>query len=388
MLRSLLMGFGLMVCSMSLWSQAITEKPNYDSYQPGKQRYKFVNFGISYEGIFPRRSNTFSEVDLTVSGNSYFNSKRLQLDQSFSLGNSTDVGNFHGNYKIDVRAYLLDKYPKLHLSVGASLGGATNFNNYTSFATSSEAGLGLGRIEVLNELEISERLLKILGNQDEGHLFGLADKLSKIKNERLFTNRDPWKDDFEQLQQYLKTEGLANLTTTEDQLTALRYIFEKEPLIRRQQGELLTVSGFTGSSILSGFRIGNFAKSNGLLLRYQDYKYVDTKWQWNTSSYLSYVQATNTELRFIETGFPNDILNLGANTALHYLPNIDTRLSGKLGGLYAKGIDDDSFTGYQVTLGLEYEKRLTRNMKAAVGVDLGYHQRTGFSFMPSFKINF
>lgn len=388
-----------------LSAQLSIDKLNYSSYLPGEQRYRLMNYTLNFDpGLNDDLGLERARLDLLANLNTFRNTEKIQTTGSASGGlrrHETAGLTFFANYQFASRAYVFKKIPKLFtvfdfdVSLLSSGGGAVGPRHGFGFS----GGGGYGRISVLNEVEIAERLLGLLSvTTNEEIVFALADKLTEIKNKRYFTNREDWLEGYEELEKWLQEMGY--VVENEKLQNDLKDIFETEALIKREEGSV-----FFAVARSRFFQVSNFHRFDidhtGLTLSYDYKKYFGANRQWNTSFTTSL--NLNEKNRFTSTNLITEdysTVNFGVTSTLHHLINKDARFSTTLFVAYTKTFDyvynreptpelEDLLSGYTIGTNLEYERRFSRNTRVALGLDLSYSQRSklyvGLNFRVTFK---
>jgi len=400
--------FLLLVLLVSIGShlsaQLSIDKLDYSNYLPDEQRYRLMNYNVTFDpGIDDDLGLERSRLDILANLNTFRNTNKTQTVTSATGGirrHETAGLTFFANYQFASKTYAFKKIPKLFtvfdfdVSLLSSGGGAVGPSH--SFGLSG--GGGYGRISVLNEVEIAERLLDALSaTTNEEVVFALADKLTKIKNKRYFTNREDWLGGYEELEIWLEENGY--VVESEKAQNALKDIFETEALIKREEGSV-----FSAVAKSRFFQFSNFHRfdidETGLTLSYDYKKYLSANKQWNTSITTSL--NLNEKNRFTSTDLISEdynSVNFGVSSTLHQLINKDARFSTTLFANYTKAFDyvynrepypefEEILSGYTIGTNLEYERRFGRNTRVALGLDLSYSQRTKVYAGLNLKVTF
>lgn len=254
-----------------------------------------------------------------------------------------------------------------------------------SHGVSYTTGAGYGRVEIMNEVEIAERLLEKVNKFNNSNLrddvFLLADYITELKNRREITNRGDLSEEFELLKSKLLETGY-NLDAIDFE-SEIQKIYGKEPLILRQHGFLASLKiqrQFTAQNQVL-FGQGTFSgNAESVAIQVERNKYINAKFQLNSQLSVGIQEGNNISFlrEYTETSFIN------FSSTLHYLPNIDTRFSVGVSAsvnndirTYFEPVIVQEFSDYNVKLNLEYEKRFKRNLRVAFGVGIGYSKFNG-----------
>ncbi len=400
-----LLSMALLVFSIStlLQGQAPSSKLNLDDYEPGEQRYRFLNYEFGLESTELESGS----IGLIARMNSFRNTEKRQIETSISGGLISSDSNglsFFGSFDYKSRNYLLKKVPKLFFVGNVKVNTITN-DNITNFGFEGSIGLGFGRINVVNEIEIAERILNALTDNSEilnqVHIKSLATFIMEAKNSRFMVNRSEWEDEIAPLYEYLTELGYN--TTGETLQKVLRNIYKKESLIMRESGQTISLIG-SYSERSTRFNFIDFSSlTTPVSLAIEKKRYVNSKIQQNTSLSLGllYGQVENRQ-DFVITSLNNSTsLNLNLSHTFHYLPNIDNRFSATINGGYTRIINSDfEFMGTSINFpqqlepsfnlgtNLEYERRFGRNQSATLGLNVNYNTFTRLSVTSFIKIRF
>ena len=378
--------------SSSLFGQ-ISYKLDYSKYKPGEQRYRFLNYGFNAEAS----KRSFFGVQLDY--NSFRNTANRQTEISFSGGLKSIESpslSFDFNFPHRSRFYFSKKHPLLFIpsELGVSRESLGTQVVYTNTELRLASGIGLGRISVLNEVDIAERMVEKLEaikgsvGYKEKLTFQLADFLAEVKNERFITNRGSWKDEIELIE--TKLIELGYMLTQEQIEKLVKETYGRESLIRREQGNTLSLlGGYNWGRVPNDFKDrNNSGRSFGVVAESKNY--LGSKWQLNHNLSLRYTDANESVNRlslsdFVITEF--EMINIDFSSKLHYMPDLDTRFSIGLSGGYQRVFNyrvttidgtfrlpsyDEHLSGTKIQLELDYEKRIKRNLAASIGLDLGY----------------
>jgi len=403
----------LLGMSSHLSAQLSTQKLDLSNYVPGEQRYRFVDYGAE---VSRDLNSNIKEPQVTLSANlsTFRNTARRQVTTRLTGGifkPNTSGLSYFGSFQYESRNYFFKRAPKLYIvgDVGfyAQSYGNTNGTHQLNLST----GLGYGRIHVVNEVAIAERILEKITNEKtlrptdkNSKVIELANYLTELKNKRYITNREEWKKELSSIIAFMTNMGLE---VSQDAVrTQIEDLYETEPLIRREYGNRLSLTGRSNFFSINGFiGIDNTFGQNNLVLEYENKKYLSHKLQWDLSIAASY--GKNDQTRYSYRTFPRsysstNITSFGLDyeNTIHYLPNKDSRFSLSLIAGYQRqlyynyiGLEPNPWptspkSTYDIGVNLEYEHRFARNLRVAFGLNANYDSVHKGSITPHVSIRF
>ena len=375
-----LINFLFLLIPVLLTSQSVLEKNLYD-FQPGKQRITNLNGGLS---LWADPSGRLSDGDLYAGFNNFFNHGKFQGNLNVNF--TSKLGS--PSFEFDGRYYVVDRH-FFYLGAQSSGGNFTSNRNLT-------AGIGMGRLDLVNEFSTAERLVDKLGpylnrSVSGDELIHLAHFVRSLKNERFLANRGSFMGQLEELFQELKRIGVLKEAINEvDVVNDLKSIYQFEPLINRFNGNRFTLS-FSSRRNITGYQYQFFAEARTLRFKYEIDKYISSKKQWNNSFDIAYTHNEEGLAEILVDPDEYETTSVTWNSEFHYLSKADTRFSAifNLGyKRFSDPINSAQTNGIQIGLNLEYEKRIKRNLGATIGVGGNYSSNTGFDFSSYLKLTF
>ena len=387
MKQQLLLVVLLVIVGAQLSAQLSMEKLDLSTYSPAEQRYKNLYF------------NTIT--DYTANFETFRNTERTQVTTRFSGGFSSNFRvnglSLQGSFQFESRNYVFKKAPKFFLLADVSMGIEPVLFDEIQHNFTLSSGLGYGRIHVVNEVEVAERILAQLQKDENNHsddyqtaVIDLANLITELKNQRWLTNRGEWKSDLSSILDFLAARGYD--TTDEKIINAITKEYRSEALISRKSGTLISYRGTNSVNPSSVFSVSfSDLKTTELSLGIDNNKYISSKLQWDSKFSAKYGRRRfilNNDLRHNSTYWGLDF-----STALHYLPSKDSRFSTTLNATYTKSTDPLSVQyfgeeGFGISLGFEYEKRIGRNTRISVGAGFNYDQTNKFFISPTIGLKF
>lgn len=399
--------FFMCIGFIQVHSQVTTDKLDYSKYEPDEQRYNFLDWKFGgaaflndYSG--PNRDN----IGLSFSQQRYRNTARRQVASRISAGLSTDVNGMGYDVSLDYqsRNYLFRKLPNFYVAADAffQLQGGSLWQ--MGYGSSLSFGIGMGRVTILNEVDVAERILETLsGSKIDGSattgqdVTQLADVITELKSKRYFTNRGEWKSELDVVASKLRELGYN--FGPEELENSIGKIYGREPLVLREQGTLISLKGKAQDSNLPSPWYRASIGHAHFNLEVDNRHYINSKFQWNNKITATYGQTDffNYYLGSPDNSGHSTNASMSLESILHYLPDMDSRFSlsvfadyNKLiNGNYYNYIDGESsriekYSNLLVGMSLEYEKRMTRNTRIAVGLDVKY--TTAFNGQGNFNI--
>lgn len=387
--------FFMCIGFIQVQSQVTTDKLDYSKYEPGEQRYNFLDWEFAGAASLNDDFGSIRDnVGLSFSQQRYRNTARRQVESRISAGFSSDRNGLGYDLGLDYqsRNYLFKKLPNFYVAADASfqLQGGTSWQ--MGYGSSLSFGIGMGRVSILNEIDVAERILETLsGSKIDGStttsqdVTQLADLITELKNQRYFTNRGEWKSELDVVAAKLRELGYN--FGPEELENSIGKIYSREPLVLREQGTLISFKGMSQDSNLPSPWYRTSAALASINLEVDNRHYINSKFQWNSKATATYGQ---TDVSNYYLGSPDNrgqttYASLSMKSTLHYLPDMDSRFSlsvfadyNKLiNGNYYDYIDGErsrieSYSTLGVGMSLEYEKRVTRNTRIAVGLDVKY----------------
>ncbi len=373
MKQQLLLVTLLITLSIQLSAQLSVDKLDLSTYSPAEQRYRTLYF------------NAISDYSANVQ--TFRNTKQSQVETRFS-GGLDQVGgaglSYFGEFELSIRNYLYKPIPKLFGLAEVGLATSFNGNYFQSQSGTLTLGLGYGRINIVNEVELAERILEKVHKDQSGSLadyqavvLDLANIFTELKNKRWITNRGEWESDLSAILSFLQSRGYDSLD--EDLVKELTKLYRTEPLITRRSGSTIsltsTVRGNFNNYLAQFERNLNVSQAN---VKFEKYVYLNSKLQWDTKGSVEYGKATE---QLLFESLPNTwtFVGLDLSSSLHYLPNKDSRFSTTLSAFYRTDFLDLRFPSatfkdfYELKLGIEYEHRVGRNLRMSIGAELKYN---------------
>lgn len=380
---------------------------DYSLSSPGKQRSRTWN--IDLEMAYPLERSFQKIIQIGYNFNSFSNTNKNQFSQKLNVaaGVAEGLGNYlNASYSFSNRFY---PYKNLFIPIEVDASISLNPTDFVSINRSFKIGLGIGKINIVNETEIAERLIDKLAenvmNQENKKrtIAKVANVIRVLRNQRQTSNRSDVTSEIELIRIKLEELDLISKHLSSEQVNKIIMNHcAYEPLVSRKNGwtaalmmGINNIDNFSNDPVNSRFKTQD--KYPSLVAEYQ--KYINPKFQFSikmNAGLSRQIDVLHTWSSYKATS-KSDILSL--STRLDYLPDIDTRWSFVLSGMYTQysiynfrgDFDIDkykSIEGFDFNLNIGYEKRLRRNLRISADLNVGYTQLNGFRLMPSAKIRF
>lgn len=398
--QHLCMLLGLVFLCTCLQVKAQLKTTQLQDYRPTDQRLR-----TSYNNLNVTSSNypiPIEHSNFNYNFFSFLNNEKRQLQHDLQIGVNGANGSLgiFSNYALKHKRFFAKD---IFIPFNANIQIDSDFGLKNQAELNLETGIGIGRIDVFNEIDIAERLedelirLGLLNSElEDAKLIVLAEKIKELRNVRTLSNRDEVQNELAPLKEALRELGVEHKEVDDETMTkVLVKLAEYEPMVLRKNGFSKSLLFGTGNKSMSSVFLSRIPGTSNISDGYAEFnfeysKYLNSKWQ-NTTA-LSFIYSTISFRDYTERINYLDVNKRAVefSSTFDYLPNLNTRLSFGLEALYEnydKPIDGlNDF--YRVALNVEYEKRLNRNLRLSAGLRVGHAKGRGLELAPSLKLRF
>ena len=410
----------IMVLLASIATKAITQENKSNDAQkittPGIKVPQLITTNIKRQNLsfqFNYNHSRFNSNRLSANLSSFISTKNKQINIFGSAGytnNSrslSDIISLTRNYSASINLGLNAKFFNAKNQF-FEFGLQSSSNSYkvldqriTQGNSQFKIGLGQGRIDFINDATIVSQIIvelekrgELLKRLTKSQLIEFKDLVAEIKNNRIFVNRSYSELEIEKIAAFLSGIGVIKENGLNKQIIQQQYKYE--PMFARTTGTQYKFSLYSQFNAIQSndqFDVNLF--SLGAELSFQKDRYINDKWQINTSASVFVEQKISDHAGIENIRYQRAGVRL-KNSLFYKIDNKSSlRFTNEIGYSPLNQVlkfHDNKFTLENISSvymnnTLQYEFMLNRKTAVNFGINLGV-SKTGLNSGVSFGIRF